>query len=93
MKHAAQNHCDRNNKNKDKGMSDWIAISTPDDLFKLNIDEDLTKFNYKLLLFNNDLNFLLQFYIICLCFDVLRTVYILIQKGYISLNSMHDLKG
>ena len=37
---------------KDFGTSPWLVVSTPDDLFKHNVDINFSKLNYQPLLFN-----------------------------------------
>ena len=37
---------------KDEGFGDWIVISSPDDLFRYDINFDFAKFNYMPLMFN-----------------------------------------
>ena len=39
---------------KDEGTGNWIVISSPDDLFRLDVDVDFAKLNYKPLLINKD---------------------------------------
>ena len=39
---------------KDLGTSPWLVVSTPDDLFKHNVDINFFKLNYQRLLFNTD---------------------------------------
>ena len=58
MKKSANYSKAQHSKSTEKveGMGDWLVVSTPDDLFKLDIDVDFTKLNYKPLLFNLDLN-------------------------------------
>ena len=42
---------------KDLETGPWLVVSTPDDLFKHNVDIKFSKLNYQPLLFNwNDLN-------------------------------------
>ena len=56
MKKSAKYEGKIGNNEKDEGIGDWITISTPDDLFKHNIDVDFQKLNYLPLLFNDDAN-------------------------------------
>ena len=39
---------------KDEGTGNWIVISSPDDLFRLDVEVDFAKLNYKPLLINRD---------------------------------------
>ena len=39
---------------KDLGTGPWLVVSTPDDLFKHNVDTNISKLNYQPLLFNSD---------------------------------------
>ena len=38
------------------GMNNWLVVKSPDDLFKLGIDIDFEKLNYKPLLINSAFN-------------------------------------
>ena len=51
MKKSAKYEGKIGNNKKDEEIGDWITISTPDDLFKHNIDVDFQKPNYLLLPF------------------------------------------
>ena len=44
------------NGNKNKGISDCITITSTEDLFTLGVNLDFEKLDYKLLLFNCELN-------------------------------------
>ena len=46
MKKSAKYEGKIGNNEKAEGIGDWITISTPDDLFKDNIDVDFRKLNY-----------------------------------------------
>ena len=37
---------------KDEGTANWIVISSPEDLFRLDINVDFAKLDYKQMLFN-----------------------------------------
>ena len=53
MKKAAQQtDVESNSHNQDKGIGNWLTVTSPDDLVKLNIDIDFKKLNYNLLNFN-----------------------------------------
>ena len=53
MKKAAQQtDVESNSHNQDKGIGNWLTVTSPDDLFKFNIDIDFKKLNYNLLNFN-----------------------------------------
>ena len=39
---------------KDLGIGLWLVVSTPDNLFKHNVDIKFSKLNYQPLLFNSD---------------------------------------
>ena len=56
MKKSAKQEGKIGSNEKDEGIREWITISTPDDLFKHNIDVDFQKLNYLPLLFNDDAN-------------------------------------
>ena len=44
MKKAAQQTgVESNSHNQDKEIGNWITVTSPDDLFKLNIDVDFKK--------------------------------------------------
>ena len=52
MKESAKTD-DASDKGKDEGRGNWIAISSPDDLFKLGFDEiDFKALNYQSLFIN-----------------------------------------
>ena len=56
MKKAAQQtDVESNSHNQDKEIGNWITVTSPDDLFKLNINVDFKKLNYNLFNFNIDL--------------------------------------
>ena len=52
MKQLAKFFGKQISSSKDEGFGDWMVISSPDDLFRYDIDVDSTKFNYKPLMFN-----------------------------------------
>ena len=39
---------------KDEGTGNWIVISSPDNLFRLDVDPDFAKLNYKPMLIDKD---------------------------------------
>ena len=54
MKHfAAKAGKPLENSGRDEGTGNWLAISSPDDLFRYNIDLDFDALGYQPLLFNN----------------------------------------
>ena len=64
MKKAAQQtDVEYNSHNQDKGIGNWLTVTSPDDLFKLNIDIDFKKLNYNLFNFNISLKKLLCYVI------------------------------
>ena len=40
------------NSYQDKGIGNWLIVTSPDDLFKLNIDVHFKKRNYNIFNFN-----------------------------------------
>ena len=56
MKKSAKYEGKIGKNEEDEGIGDWITISTPDDLFKHNVNLDFKKLNYLPLLFNDDAN-------------------------------------
>jgi len=41
-----------NAEEKDEGVSPWITVSSPDDLFKYDVDGNFNELGYQSLLFN-----------------------------------------
>ena len=54
MKRSAREQGVLTDGGKDEGTGNWIVISSPDDLFRLDVDVDFAKLNYKPLLINRD---------------------------------------
>ena len=54
MKRSSREQGVLTNGGKDEGTGNWIVISSPDDLFRLDVDVDFAKLNYKPLLINRD---------------------------------------
>ena len=54
MKRSAKIYGDIGDDEKDEGIGEWIYITSPEDLFQLNIDVDLEKLDYKPLFVNVD---------------------------------------
>ena len=46
MKKSARKNGDLSNDDKDEGIGDWITITSPDDLFKHDINIDFEKLDY-----------------------------------------------
>ena len=46
MKKPARKNGDLNNDDKDESISEWITVTSPDNLFKHDIDIDFKKLDY-----------------------------------------------
>ena len=46
MKKSARKNGDLSNDDKDEGIGDWITITSPDDVFKHDINIDFEKLDY-----------------------------------------------
>ena len=54
MKRSAREQGVMTDDSKDEGTSNWIVILSLDDLFRLNVDVDFAKLDYKPMLINKD---------------------------------------
>ena len=56
MKRSAQRHSygSFQHGEKDEGVGEWITMTSPEDLFKLNIDVNFQLLDHKLLMITDD---------------------------------------
>lgn len=52
MKKSARKYGELDDDEKDEGIGNWLMVSSPDDLFRHNIDVDFAKLDYKPLMLN-----------------------------------------
>jgi len=55
MKKSAKKAGLINDDERDQGTGPWLTISSPDDFFKVGVDIDFNKLNYKPLLYNSEI--------------------------------------
>ena len=56
MKKSARKHGNLLTDAKDEGVGEWLMVSSPDDLFKLDIDVNFRLLDYKPLLINENID-------------------------------------
>ena len=56
MKKSARKHGNLLTDEKDEGVGEWLMVSSPDDLFKLDIDVNFRLLDYKPLLINENID-------------------------------------
>ena len=52
MKQSTKFFRKQNSSSKNEGFGGWIVVSSPDDLFRYDIDVDFANLNYKPFMFN-----------------------------------------